>query len=70
MLSLNSLGVQINLMDVLCHNDEEKTLELSKGTDTLLTSLMHFSWQWGATGAVSQKIVIRMGLMHLEPSAL
>lgn len=52
MVSLNSLGAQINLMDVLCHIDEEKTLELSKEGDTLLTNLMHFPWHWGATGAV------------------
>lgn len=70
MLSLNSLGIQINLIDVLCHIDEEKTLELSKGTNTLLTNLMHFPWQWGAIGVLSQRIAIRMGLMCLEPSAL
>lgn len=70
MLSLNSLGVQINLMDVHCHVDEEKTLELSKGTGILLTNLMHLPWQWGATGVVSQRIAIQMGMICLESSVL
>lgn len=37
-------------MDV-CIIVEEKTLELSKGSDTLLTNLMYFLWPWGPTGS-------------------
>lgn len=60
MLSLNSLGVQITLMGVHLHHINEKTLELSKESDTLLTNL-HFPWHWGLTRAVTQRVSIQMG---------
>lgn len=62
MLSLNSLGVQITLMDVHLHHINEKTLELSKGSDILLTNL-YFPWHWGPTRAVTQRISNQMGPM-------
>lgn len=64
MLSPNSIGVQTTSVDVLLHHtDEEKTLVMSKESDTLLTNLTHFPRPRGPTGAVAQKPSIRMGQM-------
>lgn len=56
MLSLNFCGVQIAVMDILLnHINGRRPLELSKGSNTLLTSLMHFPWPKGTTGDVTRE---------------